>query len=245
MRAGYEHVDLGRFWQIYLTIGLFLWVGLVVRRLWPVLQQKGGKSLIYLVLVSATAIISLLFVCMGILRTSTVTVMVLLATIIFLFFAAVLFWNLVGAGLFGFMINPPIALDYMQGLNTTANHGHAALFGVYGMLGLGLTLYCKRGLTNADFWNEKMLKISFWSLNIGLALMTFLSLLPQDVLQTYVSIEKGYSFARSAEFIHSPIMQALVWARVPGDIVFSVGVLAFVCFVFRAFVPGKQKAAVQ
>jgi nitric oxide reductase subunit B len=101
-----------------------------------------------------------------------------------MFFAAVLFWNLVGAGLFGFMINPPIALYYMQGLNTTAKHGHAALFGVYGMLGLGLTLYCMRGLTNPVFWNEKLLKISFWSLNIGLGMMTFLSLLPQGVLQT-------------------------------------------------------------
>jgi nitric oxide reductase subunit B len=339
---GYEYIDLGRFWQIYLTIGLFLWVALVLRGLWPVLQQKGGKSLIYLVLVSAiaigllyaaglmwgqhtnivvmeywrwwvvhlwvegifevfaTAIISLLFVRMGILRTSTATVMVLLATIIFLFggvlgifhhlyfsgtptsiiavgamfsalevvpllivgfeaytrhkveheiqwernyhwpfmfFAAVLFWNLVGAGLFGFLINPPIALYYMQGLNTTASHGHAALFGVYGMLGLGLTLYCMRGLTNIDFWNQKLLKISFWSLNIGLAMMTFLSLLPQGIIQTYVSIEEGYSFARSAELIQSPIMQALVWARVPGDIVFSIGVFAFVWFVFRAFVP--------
>ncbi|MEO8572562.1 MAG: nitric-oxide reductase large subunit, partial [Pyrinomonadaceae bacterium] len=36
------------------------------------------------------------------------------------FFVAVAFWNLVGAGIFGFMINPPIALYYMQGLNTTA-----------------------------------------------------------------------------------------------------------------------------
>ena len=147
----------------------------------------------------------------------------------FMFFAAVLFWNLVGAGLFGFMINPPIALYYMQGLNTTANHGHAALFGVYGMLGLGLTLYCLRGLTDIRLWNEKLIKISYWSLNIGLA--------------TYVSIEQGYSFARSAEFIHSPIMQALVWARVPGDIVFSIGVFAFVWFVIRAFCPGRKAKA--
>ena len=51
------------------------------------------------------------------------------------FFVAVAFWNLVGAGLFGFLINPPIALYYMQGLNTTPVHGHTALFGVYGMLG--------------------------------------------------------------------------------------------------------------
>ena len=62
------------------------------------------------------------------------------------FFVAVAFWNMVGAGLFGFMINPPIALYYMQGLNTTPVHGHAALFGVYGMLGIGLMLFCLRAL---------------------------------------------------------------------------------------------------
>ena len=93
----------------------------------------------------------------------------------FMFFSAVLFWNLVGAGLFGFLINPPIALYYMQGLNTTANHGHAALFGVYGMLGLGLTLYCMRGLTDVTTWNQKSLKIAFWSLNIGIAMMTVIT----------------------------------------------------------------------
>ena len=69
-----------------------------------------------------------------------------------MFFAAVLFWNLLGAGIFGFLINPPLALYFMQGLNTTANHGHAAL-SVYGMLGLGLTLYCVRGLTDIRIWN--------------------------------------------------------------------------------------------
>ena len=108
------------------------------------------------------------------------------------------------------------------------------------MLGLGLMLFCMRGLTNVGVWNQKLLKISFWSLNTGLAMMTFLSLLPQGVLQTYASIEHGYASARSAEFIHSPIMQALVWARVPGDVVFSVGVFAFVWFVVRAFVPGLE-----
>jgi nitric oxide reductase subunit B len=143
------------------------------------------------------------------------------------------------------MINPSIALYYMQGLNTTANHDHAALFGVYGMLGLGLTLYCMRGLTSTALWNEKLLKISFWSLNIGLAMMTFLSLLPQGVLQTYMSIEYGYSFARSAEFIQSRIMQGLVWARVPGDVVFSVGVISFVWFTFRAFLPGPKRETFQ
>jgi nitric oxide reductase subunit B len=111
------------------------------------------------------------------------------------------------------------------------------------MLGLGLTLYCLRGLTNVELWNQKLLKISFWSLNIGLAMMTFLALLPQGVYQAYTSIERGYSFARSAEFMHSPFMEAMVWARVPGDLVFAVGVFAFCAFVFRAFVPGKNTSA--
>jgi nitric oxide reductase subunit B len=33
------------------------------------------------------------------------------------------------AGLFGFLINPPLPLYYMQGLNLTPLHGHTALFG--------------------------------------------------------------------------------------------------------------------
>ena len=337
---GYEFVDLGRFWQLYLVIGLFLWVALVLRALTPVLRDGKNRSIVALVAVAAisigllyaaglmwgqkthlviaeywrwwvvhlwvegifevfaTAIISLLFVYMGLVRTSTAAVMVLFSTIVFLFggvlgtfhhlyftgtptsviaagasfsalevvpllvvgfeaynhkklenegswqdnyhwpfmfFSAVLFWNLVGAGLFGFLINPPIALYYMQGLNTTANHGHAALFGVYGMLGLGLMLYCMRGLTDIRHWNQKLLKITFWTLNIGLAMMTFLSLLPQGLWQTYASVKHGYAFARSAEFVQSEIMHAFVWMRVPGDVVFSVGVVTFALFMYKAF----------
>jgi len=343
---GYEYVDLGRFWQIYLFVGLFLWVGLMLRALWPLFKAKAeNSSLVFLVILStvtigllygaglmwgqhthitimeywrwwvvhlwvegifevfATAMIATLFVRMGLLRVSVATVSVLLATIIFLcagvlgtfhhlyfsgtpisvmalgatfsalevvplmvvgfeaynhakiegqamweeayywpfmFFSAVLVWNLVGAGLFGFLINPPIALYYMQGLMTTANHGHAALFGVYGFLGLGLMLFCFRGITDVSRWNQKLLRISFWSLNIGLAMMTFLSLLPQGLLQTYTSIKYYYAAARSSEFMHSSIMEGLVWARVPGDIVFSIGVFAFAMFAWQAFRPNNS-----
>jgi len=100
------------------------------------------------------------------------------------YFIAVAFWNLVGAGLFGFFINPPIALYYMQGLNTTSVHGHTALFGVYGMLGLGLMLFCLRGLTRRRMWKTRALAFSFWAINIGLALMVLLSLLPIGLMQT-------------------------------------------------------------
>ncbi len=337
---GYEYIDLGRFWQIYLFIGLLLWMTLMLRALWPALKDQHSGSLVFLVVIAtvsigllygaglmwgqhthisimeywrwwvvhlwvegvfevfATAIVATLLVRMGLLRVSVATVSVLFATIIFLgggvlgtfhhlywsgtpiavlalgavfsalevvplmvvgfeayshartarqmlweqayhwpfmFFAAVLFWNMVGAGVFGFLINPPIALYYMQGLNTTANHGHAALFGVYGMLGIGLTLYCMRGLTDFRQWNATYLKIAFWGLNIGLAMMTFLSLLPQGMWQAYASMKYSYAYARSAEFMHSAIMEGFVWARVPGDVVFTVGVCALAAFMVKSF----------
>jgi nitric oxide reductase subunit B len=149
----------------------------------------------------------------------------------------------VGAGLFGFFINPPLALYYMQGLNTTPTHGHAALFGVYGMLGIGLTLFCMRGLSDPGRWSEKLLKTSFWCLNIGLAMMILFSLFPQGLYQTYQSFTRDYAFARSAEVIHGPVMQALVWARVPGDLVFTVGVVAFSLFMIRALFGAERRSS--
>ncbi len=147
------------------------------------------------------------------------------------FFVAVAFWNMVGAGLFGFMINPPIALYFMQGLNTTPVHGHAALFGVYGMLGIGLTLVCLRALVPGAVWNERRLKFAFWAMNIGLFAMCVGSLLPVGLLQTWASVDQGYWYARSAEFLGTPLMQTLRWLRVPGDTVFALGALALVWFV--------------
>ncbi|MFO0967170.1 MAG: cbb3-type cytochrome c oxidase subunit I [Gemmataceae bacterium] len=147
------------------------------------------------------------------------------------FFVAVAFWNMVGAGLFGFMINPPIALYYMQGLNTTPVHGHAALFGVYGMLGIGLMLMCLRALIPGLVWKEGTLKFAFWSMNIGLMAMCVLSLLPVGLMQTWASVDQGYWYARSPEFTHTEVMQVLRWLRVPGDTVFALGAIALVWFV--------------
>ena len=147
------------------------------------------------------------------------------------FFIAVAFWNMVGAGLFGFMINPPIALYYMQGLNTTPLHGHAALFGVYGMLGIGLMLLCLRVLIPGVEWKDGLLRFSFWSLNGGLMMMCALSLLPVGLMQTWASVDHGYWYARSPEFLQTPLMQNLRWMRVPGDTVFFLGAVALVLFV--------------
>ena len=133
------------------------------------------------------------------------------------FFVAVAFWNLLGAGVFGFMINPPIALYYMQGLNTTAVHAHGALYGVYGTLGLALTLFCLRAMQPERQWRSDILAFAFWAINIGMLLEIFLSLLPIGLLQTYQSISEGYWSARSPEFMQTGIMQTLRWMRMLGN----------------------------
>jgi nitric oxide reductase subunit B len=147
------------------------------------------------------------------------------------FFVAVAFWNFVGAGLFGFMINPPVALYYVQGLNLTPVHGHTALFGVYGMLGLGLMLFCLRALRPGLMWKDRPLSIAFWSINIGLAAMVLLSTLPIGLAQAWASVEFGTWYARSSEFLHTPMLTRLRWMRMIGDTIFAFGALVLGWFV--------------
>ena len=345
---GWEYTDIGRFWQIYLFIGLLLWLTLMGRALWPALKRRDEMSsiagLLFLSVVAigllyaaglmwrehshisiitywrfwivhlwvegffevfAVAVISFIFVKLGLVRGRTATNSVLFATIIFMAggvlglfhhlyftgtttaviavgasisalevvplaligweayetwqngratqwmerykwpimcFLAVSFWNLIGAGLLGFLINTPIALYFMQGTNLTAAHGHTALFGVYGMLGIGLMLYCLRGLKPNLVWREGLLRSGFWALNIGLALMTVLTLLPLGVLQLDASINEGYWYARSAEFMGRPIIDVLIWLRTPGDVVFACGALLVGLFVASLWLsPGRRR----
>jgi len=150
-----------------------------------------------------------------------------------LFFVAVGFWNTVGAGLLGFVINPPASLYYVQGLNLTPAHGHAALFGVYGMLGIGLMLFCLRGLFDRRVHADRLLAWSFWGLNMGLAMMVFMSLLPAGIYQATASISDSLWYARSPEIVHSSLMETLVWLRVPGDIVFACGGVFLAAYAAR------------
>ncbi len=335
---GYEYVDLGRFWQIFLFVGLVIWLLLMGRAIYPALKQKSeSRSLLVLFLISTIAIagfygaglmwgrqtnlavaeywrwwvvhlwvegffevfaavvVAFLFVRLQILKAATATTAVLFSTIVFLAggilgtfhhlyftgtptsimalgatfsalevvplvlmgfeawdnvklsrsttwikaykwpvycFIAVAFWNLVGAGIFGFLINPPIALYYMQGLNTTPVHGHTALFGVYGMLGIGLMLFVLRDMNKEAVWKEKWVKFAFWSINIGLAAMVLISVLPIGLAQTVASVKTGLWYARSAEFMQLPAMHTLKWLRVIGDTIFAAGTVALAWFIF-------------
>ncbi len=345
---GWEYVDMGRFWQCFLFVGLMLWLLLMGRALWPALRRKDEMSSIVGLLflstiaiglfygaglmwgehtslsmveywrwwvvhlwvegffeVFAVAVISFLFVKLGLVRGHTATANVLFATVVFmaggvlgtfhhlyftgtttavvalgasfsalevvplaligmeayetwnhsratpwmaryrwpiLFFIAVSFWNLVGAGLFGFLINTPLALYYMQGLNLTPLHGHTALMGVYGMLGIGLMLFCLRGLKPEAVWNQALLRNGFWSLNIGLTLMALLTLLPMGLLQLNAVLEHGYAWARSADFMGRPIIHLLVWMRVPGDVIFSIGAVSLALFVAKLWLMPSRVA---
>lgn len=335
---GYEYVDLGRFWQILLGVGLVLWMIMVGRHVvYGIRKNDDSKHLLIILLISvmaigmfffsglvygensslpvinywrwwlvhlwvegffevfATVVIAFIFFKLEIISVKTASFTAITSACIFLsggiigtlhhiyfsgtpvqaialgatfsalevvpltlmgfeifeswnilksydwikkykwpifFFMSVSFWNMLGAGVFGFLINPPIALYYIQGLNTTAVHAHTALFGVYGMLGMGFIILCLR-LSTSEVWEEKYLKRAFWGLNIGLMAMVVISLLPIGIIQFYTSLTKGYSYARSSDLLYSPVVQALKWSRIIGDIIFSIGIYYFCLFTVK------------
>lgn len=348
---GYEYVDLGRFFQIGLFIGLVLWFVLMARGMAPALRRGKGhlepsgeaplaagtpRTLLVMLLVSclaiagfygaafgightthlsmaeywrwwvvhlwvegffevfATVVVAFLFARLGLIKPKLATSATLAATVIFLtggiigtlhhlyftgspasvmalgatfsalevvplslmgfeairhlsllkvrkwvagykwaiyFFVSVSFWNMLGAGVFGFLINPPISLFYVQGLNLTPLHGHTALFGVYGMLGIGLMLFCVRSLMPGKAWNDKPIAWGFWLLNGGLFAMAFFSLLPLGLAQAWASVDKGLWWARSSEFLYTDVLTFVRWLRVPGDVIFAAGAVAIGVFM--------------
>jgi nitric oxide reductase subunit B len=142
-----------------------------------------------------------------------------------MFLASVGFWNFLGAGVFGFLINLPIVSYYEIGTALTSNHGHTAFMGVYGMLAIGLALFCQRYFVPGGRWPDGAARFSFWALNLGLAWMSFATLLPLGILQLYHSVSSGYFEARSLEFLTTETAAALEWMRLPGDALFIVGIL--------------------
>jgi nitric oxide reductase subunit B len=151
-----------------------------------------------------------------------------------MFLVAVGFWNFLGAGIFGFLINLPIVSYYEIGTALTANHGHTAMMGVYGMLAVGLAMFCLRYLIPAERWSERAAKWSFWGLNIGLAWMAFATLFPLGIRQLYESVNVGYFEARSLDYLSTNTNTVIEWLRLPGDALFiAAGVipLLYLCWV--------------
>jgi nitric oxide reductase subunit B len=131
-------------------------------------------------------------------------------------------WNFVGAGVFGFLINLPIVSYFEIGTTLTANHGHAAMFGVFGMLALAVLVFCLRAVSNDEAWGkvEKLIHIGFWGLNLGLGLMLLLDLFPGGVLQLWDVISNGYWHARRLTYLMEGTYHTLEWIRIAGDMIF-------------------------
>jgi nitric oxide reductase subunit B len=138
-----------------------------------------------------------------------------------MFLVAVGFWNFLGAGVFGFLINLPVVSYYEIGTQLTANHGHAAMMGVYGMLAVSLLVFCLRYYLRPEDWNERMISFSFWALNLGLVWMVFANLFPIGVLQLGDVVTNGYWHARSLEFFERHTY--IEWMRLPGDAAVILG----------------------
>ncbi len=152
------------------------------------------------------------------------------------FLVASSFWNFLGAGVFGFLINLPLVNYYEHGTYLTMNHGHAALFGTYGMLSIALLLFSWRGLVDKAYWDDRILKISFYGFNIGLALLTLCTLFPVGVMQAWTSFQEGLWVARSAEFFERTPVVVLGTIRIVPDLtIILVGVVPMFYFLFKTY----------
>ncbi len=332
---GSEYLDLGRFWQLLLAVGLVFWLFLMFRALRPAMKsgEKGELPSLFLYAaiaiplfyvpalfygphtnfaiidnwrfwiihlwvegffeLFATVLVAVMFVQMGLVTTKAATRLVYLDAILYLaggivgtghhwyftgqgtfnmglaacfsalevipltlltldawdfirlkdqncqecqkplaaeqkwaiyFLIAVGVWNFVGAGVFGFLINLPIVSYFEIGTSLTANHGHAAMFGVFGMLALGVVFFCLRAIRGNAVWSraEKFIKIGFWGLNIGLGLMIALDLFPGGVIQLWDVIENGYWHARRLSFLMGGLFHTLEWIRIVADMTFLI-----------------------
>jgi nitric oxide reductase subunit B len=350
---GWEYLDLGRFWQILLTVGMLIWVVILIRGMKSRLPGEHPGNLPYLFLYSSfsipafyaigmifgknehyaimdfwrfwvvhlwvedflelftTIMVAYIFVLLGVVRETTATRVVYLDVLLYsvggvvgtmhhlyfsgapavhmalgaffsaaeviplflltveawrfmqlghwqaadassplrkfphkwamYFLIAVGFWNFVGAGVFGFLINLPIVSYYQIGTGFTANHAHGAMMGVYGMLAIGFFMFAARYFIPPDRSSERAMKISFWSLNIGLALMIFVNLIPLGAYQLQESFQWGYWHARRMEFFMRPDVRLIEWLRLPGDVLFIVGgILPVVYLAIRMFKERKR-----
>lgn len=342
---GWEYLDLGRFWQILLSIGLLIWVIILFRGLRGRLAKEHFGNMPWLFFFAALAIpafyavgllahpaveyvradywrwwvvhlwvedfleifttvmVAYIFVLLGVVREKVATALILLDFIIYsaggvigtmhhmyfsggpadvmalgavfsaaevvpltfltleawsfirlgtaqakeaqtpfphkwavMFLVAVGFWNFLGAGIFGFLINLPIVSYYEIGTALTANHGHAAFMGVYGMLAVGFAIFCLRYIIPAQKWSDKAAKFSFWALNIGLAWMCLATLFPLGIIQLYHSVSAGYFEARSLGFLFSKISIIVQWLRFPGDVLFILGILGVVYIAWKGLI---------
>ncbi|WP_018258764.1 nitric-oxide reductase large subunit [Halomicrobium katesii] len=151
----------------------------------------------------------------------------------FMFIIASGVWNFVGAGVLGFFINLPLINYYEHGTYLTVGHAHAAMFGAFGFLALGMVTYMLQIAIEPDRWDGTWLRYAFWCWNVGLALMVFVSVLPVGFLQLEAIFTGSYAAGRSLPFYNQPLVQTLFWARLPGDTLMVLGTVIYAADIVR------------
>jgi nitric oxide reductase subunit B len=135
------------------------------------------------------------------------------------------FWNFVGAGVFGgSTLNAPLVNYYEHGTFLTLNHAHTALFGAFGLLGIGLIYFCLRYVAAAEYpFGERLGRWAFWLYKGGLVLWIVFNFFPIGWPQLDAVYEHGLAYARSQAFYDTTTLWQ--WMRMPGDVVFALGAL--------------------
>jgi nitric oxide reductase subunit B len=139
------------------------------------------------------------------------------------FLVAVNLWNIVGAGVFGSLINLPIINYFEHSTYLTGNHAHAAMFGVKGNVALAGLLFCCQHLFPRSAWNERLVRVAFWSLNLGLVLMMTLDLFPVGLYQLAAVLKHGFWYARTEAFVTGPVFRTFTLFRTVGGVLFLFG----------------------
>jgi nitric oxide reductase subunit B len=169
---------------------------------------------------------------------------------VWLFILGVNFWNIFGAGVFGSLINLPIVNYFEHATYMTGNHAHAAMFGVKGNIALAGVLFCCQHLFRTESWNPRLVRLAFWTLNVGVALMMFLDLFPAGLYQLSVVLDDGFWHARSQQIVTGEVFQTLTYFRTVGGVVFVVGVISLMWFILSRGAKmkpelGSQKEAIE
>lgn len=162
-------------------------------------------------------------------------------TFIFLMWTGI--WNAIGAGALGFIINAPAINYFEHGTQWTSAHAHGSMAGVYGMFSIAIMLYVIRNISKSEIWThnmEKLVNWSAWLLNIGLAGMVFISLLPAGYVQLKDALENGYWHASLTSFYHNSPVKEILWARIVPDLIFTAGVVILIVIVLKAFMNLKK-----
>jgi len=147
--------------------------------------------------------------------------------------------NFIGAGIFGMVINTPTISYYSHGTYLIMPHGHIALLGAFGYISIAFLYMTSRtnALANGLIWNDKLSKIAFWMLTIGVLLFALPTLII-GLEQTRAAADMGYYFTRTREALAD--MGGWMWFRIlPDTLMLGGGILIFIDLFMKTFMAKK------